>query len=115
MVRGVFPGAGGGSATTTLHLAYSPELDPLVSVPVGVLVYFIKQYVRHQHVRDLFQEVWAAALHQLQRTTRRWSVVKGPVTVVACTVLDLGWEPLRPHLWRDDAEQTLQLVKDMNP
>lgn len=51
--------------------------------------------------RELLTEAWKVTRDELQTTEKqkRWQRVTGAIGATIATLLELGWEPLRPNLW----------------
>ena len=68
--------------------------DPFVALPTRLLGSWIRQMRRRPDHLAMAQAAWARIVHNIASAgKRRWSVVKGPISAVVASVMDMGCPP----------------------
>ena len=101
----------GGCATTTIRLAYGEEADPHI---FGCLQLFKEWFALVKELepqRAALNLAWTRLVRQLRDAPSRWGRIKGTVSAVIATLLDLEWDPVGPGHWTDLDGAEYDLVK----
>ncbi len=103
----------GGCSTTAIRLGFTSAADPTVSAPKQVLQEWLNLLDELQPQKASLELAWRRLVQQLSTAKSRWGRVRGPVSAVVATLLDLGWRPLGPACWKDtDGEEFNLLTGD---
>ncbi len=102
----------GGCSTTAIRLAYDETADPHHYGRTQLLREWLHLYTELQDQRGALALTWRRITAQLRSSPRPWNKVKGPVSAVVATLLDLEWDPVGPGLWRDLDGAEYNLEKD---
>jgi hypothetical protein len=96
----------GGCATTAIRLAYHETADPFQFGRLQLLGEWLATQPDLQDQQKALERAWGKLVEQLEGSPRRWSMVKGTISAVIATLMDLEWEPRSPTMWVDsDGEE----------
>ncbi len=91
--------------TTDLALSGKPMADPGVRLRVEAIVLWSKLARKLlEPKRASLSRAWSRALAAFRKLDGKspWKLVKGPMAATIATLLDIGWDPRNPTLWKDE-------------
>ena len=99
IVKGLCIRKPSGCATTALESNGFGAKDPLVNMAIDNILGFV-QAVQVEGWSPNTQRAWTKTLAEAKEG-QRWSKVRGPMGSRISTLLDWGWDPIRPNVWED--------------
>ena len=93
----------GGCLTTAIAITMEPQNDPRVTVKLALLLAWVDVWRSLPEWRECMKEYWMKSYRSLHDAApgRRWRSVTGHIEAVIATLLDAGWYPTLPTVWRD--------------
>jgi len=88
----------GACATTRIILARAR--DPAVDARVNAAKFWLLCWQQYPQLRQRIKEVWLQ-LRAQYRAGAGWGKVTGPISAMVKMLIDLGWDPIAPHVWVD--------------
>ena len=98
------PQARRGSCTTTLLALAGPGAEPAVTIRQQLVMTWLDMWHRYPHYQHRWRRAWPAILERMRaaKPRGRWQVVRGGLSTLIATLLDMQWQPDRPDRWTDD-------------
>ena len=96
-------GGHGRCTTTTLAMMLGSK-DPAVTFAQQQLAEWIRLWIDRPSKRQRLKEAWdrLAPVFSALPPARRWRLVRGGISATIAVLLQLGWEPQKPHRWVGD-------------
>ena len=91
--------------TTRLALEYK-DSDPGIAIPMALIDAWIDFLVHHPEDYERAKQTWPLTLKRLRSAKHRWRKVRGAMSAVIATLLDLGWDPVQVNRWIDGEGST---------
>ena len=90
--------------TTALALSGKPMADPGIRLREAIVLWTKLARKLPEPKRASLSRAWGRAVAAFRKLDGKslWKLVKGPMTATIATLLDIGWDPCNPTLWKDE-------------
>eukprot|EP00973_Karenia_brevis_P069797 9703741-Karenia_brevis.AAC.1 len=86
--------------------------DPAIQIRVQIITDWCEIWQQSQTKHKHWTKAWRQLHAKLSKlpATRRWHYVRGGITAVMATLMDIGWACPWPHKWRADNGDKFELT-----
>ena len=97
----------------TAHRLILSGWDPFVEIPLRLLMAWAALMMAEPVRGRQMEQIWAKAVYAVTRRGNKiWQFVKGPITAVVATLLDMGWHEIGPASWLEPSGAIWDLKGD---
>jgi hypothetical protein len=96
----------GSCATTAIRWAFltgkytRDSADPRINVPMEQVTSWMNMWAKSTfEMKANISACWAKLYRKMASSSKRWLLVKGPMSAIIATVIEIGWKPIAPNEW----------------
>ena len=84
---------------TTIEAGMGQQYNPAIQPRLCIFSWWLRFWDESRQLHQPVRKAWKHVHSTLRFTTCRWRLVRGPMSSVVATLMDLGWIPLEPDKW----------------
>ena len=85
---------------TTVEIGMGQHKTLAIQARLCIFSWWLRLWARNTDMRQPVQKAWRRVHYKLRGAKSRWGLVRGPMSSVVATLLDLGWIPCEPDTWK---------------